>query len=400
MRWVNSVAAVLSLLLIVAFVATGPAAALNASAVLTTDNPGTINALVVDPADPNTIYAATSLAGVLKSTDNGTTWLAVNTGLAPTVVDGESIIAVTDLAVDPIFTANLYLTTGQAAYKTTDGGNTWALMNVSSAEITPTSVTVYSKGSQYVCIGTAASGVFFSYNSGDKWSFYGGETYGRCNHLYLTYRTGSGSAEMGPADDDSIPNTVWLATAQGVWGGYRPLHGRPEWLPSTLSDSYIYTMYPSSYDTVTFAGAREGGLYASLDCQNWGQLSGGSLPPDIDINDLAEGPIAADSQNRPDMYAASYDGGLIKGVREDGAWAWAVVLDNATMQTDELHPVSTAVSNVESGPEADPHAPVVFVGSSDQSLYDQPLSGTIYRSPDGGLTWENSLANGYWTSQD
>ena len=70
------------------------------------------------------------------------------------------------------------------------------------------------------------------------------------------------------------------------------------------------------------------------------------------------------------------------------------------MQTDELHPVSTAVSNIESGPETDPHTPVVFVGSSDQSLYDQPLSGTIYRSPDGGLTWENSLANGYWVSGD
>ena len=95
--------------------------------------------------------------------------------------------------------------------------------------------------------------------------------------------------------------------------GYRPLHGRPEWLPSTLSDNYINTLHPSSYDTVTFAGAHEGGLFASMDCQNWGQLSGGALPPVISINDLAEGPIAADSQNRPDMYAASYDGGLIKG---------------------------------------------------------------------------------------
>ena len=83
---------------------------------------------------------------MLKTTDNGTTWLAINTGLTSTVVDGKSIIAVTDLAIDPVFTGNLYLTTGHAAYKTTDGGNTWALMNVSSAEITPTSVTVYSKG--------------------------------------------------------------------------------------------------------------------------------------------------------------------------------------------------------------------------------------------------------------
>ena len=41
---------------------------------------GSINALAVDPQTPTTLYAGTS-RGVYKSTDGGTSWRAVNTGL-------------------------------------------------------------------------------------------------------------------------------------------------------------------------------------------------------------------------------------------------------------------------------------------------------------------------------
>ena len=399
MRLGNVKAIISSVFIISALLAAGPALALTPAAVLTTDNPGTITALVVDPADPNTIYAATSLAGVLKTTDNGTTWLTMNTGLTPTVVDGRSIIEVTDLAIDPVFTGNLYLTTGQAAYKTTDGGNTWTMMNVSSAEITPTSVTVYSKGTQNVCIGTAASGVFFSYDFGKNWIFYGGETYGRCTDLFLTYRTGSSAAGVSPADDESYPNTVWLATAQGVWGGYRPLHGRPEWLPSTLSDNYINTLEPSAYSPVTFLGAQQGGLYASMNCQDWAQMSGGALTTDMTINDLAEGPVEADAVSRPGLYAASYDGYVIKGSEEDGVWTWTALMDNAALGVDEVHPVSAAVSPGQ-GSETDPAQPILWAGLSDVGASGETVQATIYSSPDDGLTWTDSLANGYWAATD
>ncbi len=42
---------------------------------------GWIYALAIDPTTPNTLYAGTSGGGMFKSTNGGTIWSAVNTGL-------------------------------------------------------------------------------------------------------------------------------------------------------------------------------------------------------------------------------------------------------------------------------------------------------------------------------
>ena len=41
----------------------------------------TVTALAVDPDTPSTAFAGTSGAGILKSTDGGTTWTSANLGL-------------------------------------------------------------------------------------------------------------------------------------------------------------------------------------------------------------------------------------------------------------------------------------------------------------------------------
>ncbi|PYM65198.1 MAG: hypothetical protein DME11_11110, partial [Candidatus Rokuibacteriota bacterium] len=92
--------------------------------VWTTNGPHseTINALAIDPQTPTTLYAGTSGDGVFKSTDGGTTWRAVNTGLDPR----RCCFA---LAIDPQTPTTLYASTDGGVFKSTDGGESWGGVN-------------------------------------------------------------------------------------------------------------------------------------------------------------------------------------------------------------------------------------------------------------------------------
>ena len=70
--------------------------------VWTTNGPegGYIGALAIDPTSPSTLYAGTSGGGVFKSTNSGTSWSAVNSGLTNTNVRA--------LAIDPTTPSTLY----------------------------------------------------------------------------------------------------------------------------------------------------------------------------------------------------------------------------------------------------------------------------------------------------
>ena len=47
---------------------------------------GEVNALAIDPSNPATLYAGTERGGVFKSTNGGSSWTAVNSGLTITFV--------------------------------------------------------------------------------------------------------------------------------------------------------------------------------------------------------------------------------------------------------------------------------------------------------------------------
>jgi photosystem II stability/assembly factor-like uncharacterized protein len=78
-----------------------------------------MNALVIDPAMPTTLYAGTT-GGVLKSRNAGETW---NAGLTEQYV--------TTLAIDPASPTTLYAGTLNGVFKSTDGGETWHAVNPS-----------------------------------------------------------------------------------------------------------------------------------------------------------------------------------------------------------------------------------------------------------------------------
>src|ERR1044072_4388545 len=83
---------------------------------------GLVLAIAIDPSAPSTIYAGTLGAGVFKSTDGATNWVAASTGLFN---DGNPS-NVNSLAIDRTNTNIIFAGTFSGLFKTTNGGGTWS----------------------------------------------------------------------------------------------------------------------------------------------------------------------------------------------------------------------------------------------------------------------------------
>lgn len=77
-----------------------------------------VNAIVINPRDPQLLYAATEGAGIFKTTDGGASWRRSNTGLAGLFVRA--------LVLDPVNPHVLYAGLYEGGvFRSVDGGATW-----------------------------------------------------------------------------------------------------------------------------------------------------------------------------------------------------------------------------------------------------------------------------------
>jgi photosystem II stability/assembly factor-like uncharacterized protein len=81
---------------------------------------GPVWALAIHPQTPETLYAGT-WGGVFKSTNGGTNWTAINTGLTYTYINA--------LAIHPQTPETLYAGTDGGVFKSTNGGTNWTAIN-------------------------------------------------------------------------------------------------------------------------------------------------------------------------------------------------------------------------------------------------------------------------------
>jgi photosystem II stability/assembly factor-like uncharacterized protein len=129
------------------------------------------NDLAIAPSDPTTLYAAgarstpipfrcqmDAAATVFRSTDGGATWTLASGGLADSFV--------VSVAVDPVDPRTLYAATGDAVWKSTDGGDHWAR---TGAVTPPISALVVWPGSGTVWAGGPRGQILVSRDAGGTW---------------------------------------------------------------------------------------------------------------------------------------------------------------------------------------------------------------------------------------
>jgi hypothetical protein len=132
-----------------------------------------VSAVAIDPLNPDTLYAGTTdyfsprgvfpFLGLFKSTDGGNSWFAVNNGLSDLFGNVSIINAV---AIDPNDPNILYAgTSGRGVFRSADGGASWSEFNLGLTSLSINVLAVDSLG-KHLYAATGAAGVFdYQYGS-------------------------------------------------------------------------------------------------------------------------------------------------------------------------------------------------------------------------------------------
>ena len=208
-----------------------------------------VYALAVDPASPMRIYAATS-TGIFRTTDGGSNWETVNTGL--TILDARA------LAVDPDNPMTIYAGTfGGGAPKTIDRGDNW--QESSLAPAAPQALAVDSENPMTIYAGTFVSGISKSTSGGANWNVVNGTRF-----------------VLALAVDPLQTTTVYAGTSTGV---LKTTDGGDNWQSRnnglTQPDVQALAIDPVNPQTV-YAGTFGGGVFKSTDgAASWQVMSNG-----------------------------------------------------------------------------------------------------------------------------
>ncbi|MFC2129916.1 T9SS type A sorting domain-containing protein [Bacteroidota bacterium] len=142
---------------------------------------GRINCVAFHPTDPDVFWIGTPGGGIWKTENAGQTWMPMDDQLPS--------LAVSDIAVDPANPDIIYVTTGDidatggvssgtsiGIIKTTDGGSSWTLTNLSQDENFRNSAmrrVIINPDSTNELIAAGRRGIWKSPDAGETWEFIG-----------------------------------------------------------------------------------------------------------------------------------------------------------------------------------------------------------------------------------
>lgn len=297
---------------------------------------GRVTAIAGVPSQPNVFYMGGTGGGIWRTTDYGLSWANISDGQIPVGSMGAIQVAPSDAKVIYVGTGSSKIRSnvsiGRGMYKSVDAGKTWNFSGlrdvgqIATVRVHPTDpnvVFVAALGNPFVP--NTERGVFKSTDGGKNWK----------KVLYVSDSTGAAALEMQPGN----PNVLFAS----MWHGQRK--------PWTI-----------------VSGAREGGIYKSVDGgETWSKLGGG-LPTDlfgrsnVAISDAAPNRIYA-------LIEALPGAGLYRS--DDAGASWKLVNGSGSLTTRPFYYTTLGV---------DPKNPdVVWVGNEGW-----------FKSTDGGKTFRNS----------
>ncbi len=259
-----------------------------------------VNAFAVDPATPTKIYAGTG-HGVARSSNNGATWEHVTSsspttsGLAPAI----AVDIVTAVAIDPATPATVYGgTAAEGVFKSFDGGVNWSAMSTGLANLSVNALAIDPLTPATMYAGTAA-GVYRSTNGAANWR---------------AFNSGLGSREVRVlAVNPATPSTLYAATANGI---YRSINRATNWstFNSGLTNLSVLSLAINPLTPSTLYAGTARGLFKTVDSgTNWSGLNVAAGVSNYNA-------LAIDPQSPSTIYVAT-SAGLFQSTDAGGTWA-------------------------------------------------------------------------------
>ena len=337
----------------------------------------------IDPTEPDAIYVSTGIfdreaansiphlrspggIGVIKSTDGGRTWRAVDSGLGNNYV-GSLFMHPQDSSILLAGTGNNQYYNRNGVYLSIDGGNSWRQM-LRGENITSVEFALSDPGTAYA---GSTDAVYRSENGGHTWQRVSG---GRDGWGPPGVRAGFPiDFQVDPRD----PNRIFANNYGG--GNFLSVDGGHSW--TIASKGYTgaqvrdVAVGPTDASRV-FAAARSGIFVSTNGGDEWAGLS---YPPAASLEWYV---VAIDPTNAQHVLAANnWNGVILKS--HDGGYTWRPV----SLRPGK--PISwRAIAYAPSDPAT------VYAGTSaffSAGTFDDRMAASgIYVSHDGGATWHQA----------
>jgi hypothetical protein len=363
---------------------------------------GRIISMVTHPTDSNTIYIGAAQGGIWKTVDLGKNWVPTS--------DNAPSLAIGALAIDKSNPNVLYAGTGEANFsgdslygqgliKTTDGGKTWnplgdkkdsilgapdGMTGFLNARFTRLAINPNKPTTLFASVISdpkspkVASGIYRSVDGAEKW-------------VKLDKDLPSSSSTQGATDivlNSTNPNTAYAAFfGEGVYKTINANDNAPSWkkldLPdlsphtfsrivlgiSLSSPNVLYALVANDDDTVTkfYQSTNNGDSWNSITLPDYlaPYYSGiGGNQGSYNLN------VAVHPKNENVVYLSALS--LFKAVGHE-----------ITIVGERIHPDNHAFA-------FDPNNPEIIYAGND---------GGIYKSNDGGNTWDDSINEGLCITQ-
>lgn len=307
-------------------------------------------AVAVDPVSTSTIYAGVPGIGVFKSVNAASTWNLASTGLTN--------VAIQSITIDPSNSAVLYVgTNGGGVFKSTDGGAHWSAMITGLTNLGVLAVAVDPNNPAVVYTGTNGGGAFKSTNGGVTW----GAVNSGLNPVVLSVRR--------IAIDHNDSNIVYAATFTGV---FKSVNGGASWIAansgvtvlekSVAPGAFDVVIDPSNSSTVYLATQSEGAVFRSTNGGgSWTALNAGITASQISA-------VVIDPSNPTTVYAATTSNAIYKSA--DGGASWF----EANLGFTTLLTLSLAI---------DPNTTTtLYAGTMNRGFGEG-----VFKSTNGGSSW-------------
>jgi photosystem II stability/assembly factor-like uncharacterized protein len=332
--------------------------------------------LAIDPITPDTLYAVTGLdgiGGVSRSTDGGVTWETLNTGLP----EGIGVIA---LALDPATPGTLFAgTTGIAlvdressggVYKSTDGATSWQAVNagLSNTGIGALAIHPTAPGTLYA---EAGRRVYESTDGATSWQgvdFPGLPLFEPINPGTLY------AVDIGRVFKSTNGGATWEAANAGL--------DNTTYVSALVIDSTAPgTLYASGDPYVSYSGPSPGGgIFKSTDAAATWEAANAGLPNEPPLSFTFVSALAFEPTAPGTLYAAAW--GLSSGVVSFGVFK-STDAANSWQRINTGLPDSPHVNVL----AIDPIIPGTVYAGATTVCASGSCSDGVFKSTDGGGSW-------------